>query len=429
MATSNFTFGAGNPLNTKVDPFAAGTANQQNPTTTPYPTTSVSDLNAANVAARKATESYASPFSTAFGGTAPSTTLDYTRTYASPFSDVFGGTAQSVPYSPSSMVNPVTGEPAGPIGPNGPIAPVTPVAPDKPKNDITKDDRDAFAQLRAIFESYGLGELADTITKLMTEGKSASEALMLLKYDKNYNQAYTARFKGNADRISKGLNALSEAEYISNENAYAETLRAYGLNNMLSTDRKVNQAKFAGYIANDVSSTEFRDRISTVVDNVVNADPAVMNEFKRYYGGLNTNDIVSYFLSPTETLPILKQKAAAASIGAESINQGLGLNTQDRSMELSRLGVTAEQARAGYSNIGEVLPESQKLSSIYQEAGINYDKTAGEQEFLLKNADAQRKRNILASRERANFEGSSGNATLGAYSTAYLKKSSTAGKI
>ena len=36
---------------------------------------------------------------------------------------------------------------------------------------------------------------------------------------KNYNQAYTARFKGNADRISKGLNALSEAEYINNENA------------------------------------------------------------------------------------------------------------------------------------------------------------------------------------------------------------------
>jgi hypothetical protein len=80
-----------------------------------------------------------------------------------------------------------------------------------PKDDITKEDKDAFAALRELFKSYDLEDLAETITKLMVEGKTANEALMLLKYDKNYNQAYTARFKGNADRVSKGLNALSEA--------------------------------------------------------------------------------------------------------------------------------------------------------------------------------------------------------------------------
>ena len=290
--------------------------------------------------------------------------------------------------------------------------------PDKNLNidPISKDDRDAFAQLRAIFESYGLGDLAGTIEKLMTEGKSASEALMLLKYDPKYNQAYTARFKGNADRIAKGLNALTEAEYITNENAYAETLRAYGLNNMLSTDRKVNQSKFAQYIANDVSTTEFRDRIATAVDNVVNADPEVMNQFKTYYGTLTTSDLVSYFLAPTETLPILKQKATAAGISAESVKQGLGADTEAGAMALSKAGVTADQARLGYSAIGEVLPESQKLSSIYKEAGINYDKTAGEQEFLLKNADAQRKRKQLASMERAKFSGDAGLSATGGLS-------------
>ena len=276
------------------------------------------------------------------------------------------------------------------------------------KDTVSKEDKDAFAELTSLFKYYDLEELAETITKLMTEGKTANQALMLLKYDKNYNQAYTARFKGNADRISKGLNALSEAEYINNENAYAETFRAYGLNNMLSTDRKVNQAKFAQYIANDVSPTEFNDRISTVVDNVVNADPAVMNEFKKYYGGLTTSDVVSYFLAPAENLPILKQKAEAAAIGAESFKQGLGSNTAERSMELSRLGVTKEQARVGYSNIGSVLPESQKLGSIYKEANINYDKTAGEQEFLLKNADAERKRNRLKELETGSFMASAG---------------------
>jgi hypothetical protein len=334
---------------------------------------------------------------------------------AAPLTSFYGNTGFGQPFKPSTSpvgeeIKPIKDTDIVTLGTDG----VTQIG--IPKDGITKEDKDAFAALRELFKSYDLEDLAETITKLMVEGKTANEALMLLKYDKNYNQAYTARFKGNADRVSKGLNALSEAQYIANENAYAETLRAYGLNNMLSLDRKTNQAKFAQYIANDVSSTEFNDRVSTAVDNVVNADPAVMDEFKRYYGGLSTSDVVSYFLAPTETLPILKQKAEAAAIGAESFRQGLGSNTAARSLELSKLGVSKEQARVGYSAIGEVLPESQKLSGIYKEAGINYDKTAGEQEFLLKNADAQRKRKQLASLERAKFSGDAGLSTTGGVS-------------
>jgi hypothetical protein len=48
---------------------------------------------------------------------------------------------------------------------------------------------------------------------------------------------------------------------------------------------------------------------------------------------------------------------------------------------------------------------------------------------ILKASDAaKRKRTTLASKERASFEGSAGNAP-GAYSTGYLKKSSAAGLI
>ena len=288
-----------------------------------------------------------------------------------------------------------------------------------PKDPITKADRDAFAELRAIFESYGLGDLAVTIEGLMKEGRSANEALTLLKYDPKYNQAYTARFKGNADRIAKGLNALSEAEYISNENAYAETLRAYGLNNMLSADRKANQKQFAKYMANDMSSTEFNDRISTVMDKVVNADPTVMEQFKKYYGGITNNDLVTYFLTDGETLPILKQKAAAAGIGAEGSKQGFNTDAT-RAMEFSRAGLTIAQARTGYGEIGEALPVTSKLGNIYKEDKITYGQTEAENEFLLDNAQAKLKRNRLASKERAQFVGSSGVGNI---------KSSSAGSI
>lgn len=81
-----------------------------------------------NTQARRSTEAYASPFSTAFGGTAPSTTLDFVRQYASPFSTAFGGTAPATPYSPSTLVAPAQsgtgrdtgmGTPAGATGSQG----------------------------------------------------------------------------------------------------------------------------------------------------------------------------------------------------------------------------------------------------------------------------------------------------------------------
>ena len=290
---------------------------------------------------------------------------------------------------------------------------------------------DAFAALKVTFDSYGLGSLSDTITRLMTSGETANGALTRLKYDKtidpatgkSWNDAYTIRFSGNQKRLASGLNAISEAQYIANENAYAETFKAYGLGNMLSTDRAVNEAKFATYIGNDMSSTELNDRIKTAATNVINADPVVMSTFKQYYGGLTTSDLVAYFLAPDETLPILNNKVAAAQIGTAAQEQGLvdafgNTNvSQARAMELATkmggLGSLGNIAGA-YQSVASVLPTGQKLSDIYKQAGINYDQTTAENEFLTQNADAAEKRKRLASMERAQFGGDSGvNPTMG----------------
>jgi hypothetical protein len=293
------------------------------------------------------------------------------------------------------------------------------------------DRSDAFAALKVTFDSYGLGSLSDTITRLMTQGETANGALTRLKYDKtidpatgkSWNDAYTIRFSGNQKRLANGLNAISESQYIANENAYAETFKAYGLSTMLSTDRAVNEKKFADYIGNDMSSTELNDRIKIAANNVINADPVVMATFKQYYGGLTTSDLVSYFLAPDETLPILNNKIAAAQVGTAAQEQGLvdaygNTNvSQTRAMQLATqmggLGSLGNIAGA-YQNVAATLPAGQKLSDIYKQAGINYDQNTAENEFLTQNADAQQKRKQLASLERAQFGGDSGvNPTMG----------------
>jgi hypothetical protein len=298
-----------------------------------------------------------------------------------------------------------------------------------------KARQDAFQVMRATFESYGLGSLADTLTRMFKDGLSPNEALVKMKYDKSidpytnkpYNAAYTLRFAGNQKRLAKGLNALSEAEYIASEDSYAETLRSYGLGNMLSPDRTVNEAKFSDYIGNDMSPVEFKDRVSTASDRVINADKGIKDTFKTFYPNLTDNDLVAYFLNPTETIGKLKEKATAAEIGGAFVGQGL--TTSRMSAEsFAAYGIDRATALKGAEDIAGVLPEATKLKNIYGETGIDYTQQTAEEEFLKSSDAAKRKRNILASKERASFEGSAGNAP-GAYSTSYLKKSSARGLI
>lgn len=300
----------------------------------------------------------------------------------------------------------------------------------KPPAAIDENRRNAFADMKAVFESYGLGSLADSITQLMNEGYTPGDAQIKLKYSKEinpktgkpWNDPYNIRFAGNAKRVAKGLNALDENAYLQLEDAYAQTLKSYGLSNMLSTDRAANEARFATYMENDINAPEFANRIKEATDSVINADPAVMNTFKKYYGTLTTSDLVSYFLSPNETLPKLQQKAAAAGIGAAGALQGFDTTDEATAMKYAKQGVGFDQALQGYSNLANVLPESQKLSNIYAEAGIDYSKAMGEEEFLGKSNMAQRKRKQLASLERAKFQGDAGTSSQAASLTKLYKK-------
>ena len=279
----------------------------------------------------------------------------------------------------------------------------------------TREDMDAFEELGLILKSWGLESLADTYARLMAMGKTAGQALTILKYDKTvdpatgqpYNAAYSKRFAGNAARVAAGMNAYDEGTYLQVENAYEETLRRYGLSNMISPDRSVNQAKFADYMGKGIAPTEFAGRIQTVADEVINADANVKAQFKAFYPSITDADLVAYFLNPKETLPVLQTKVRAAEIGGAATSQDLGI-TEARAMELGKFGVTRKDAITGFSQVAEALPTGKKLSDIYAEEKIGYTQQVAEDEYLKQDAQAKLKRNRLASKERAMFSGQSG---------------------
>ena len=295
------------------------------------------------------------------------------------------------------------------------------------KTVVSDATRDAFAMLQDLFNSYGLEGLAGEIKDYMEKGFTATEALIKLKT--NPSGAYAKRFAGNFTRVKNGLNAISEAEYINLENSYANTLKSYGLGNMVSVNRDDNYKTFANYIAGDISAVEFKDRVSTVVTRVQNADPSIKATLKSFYPEISDADLVSYFLNPKENLPKLQEKVTASEIGAAAVGAGAGLTTNvNTATSLARYGVDQATAREGYSTIAGILPTAGKLGDIYGESGVQYGQAEGEAEVFMGRQDAASKRNRLASMERGSFSGSAGNAP-GAYSTGYLKKSSTAGLI
>ena len=264
------------------------------------------------------------------------------------------------------------------------------------------EKRDAFALIQDTMRSYGftdaeLSELSGYIESSIIDPNIGPNAAILgMRNLKVYKQ----RFAGNEERVKKGLNALSEGEYLQQEKDYGQYFREYGVQDLATRER------MGTLIGNDISATEAKNRIGLAVDRVKNADANIMKELKTYYPTLTDKDLVSYFLSPTEYLPELKRKVTASEIGAAAIGQGFKGATD--ALGLADYGVDRAEALAGYADIKSVLPTSEKLSDIYGEAGIDYTQATGEAEFLKQNQDAAEKRKRLRSMERASFQGSTG---------------------
>jgi hypothetical protein len=278
--------------------------------------------------------------------------------------------------------------------------------------EIDKDTRDAFALIEEAFKLYGLESLVPTIRGYMEQDLGPEQAKLKLKTE----PVYKARFKGNELRVAKGLNVLSEVEYLELENDYSETLRTYGIADYFgvatdSTSRLARQQKMADVIGNNISATEFKERISTVVTRVNMADANTKTALKSLYN-ITDDDLVRYFLNPAEGSPRLKEKVTAAEISGASMIAGLGQTSLGTAEELARLGVDRAKALVGYENIAAYLPGAEKLSAIYKVEGINYDKATGEEEEFKGLASAKRKRQRLVERETSAFAGSSGTSQV-----------------
>jgi hypothetical protein len=261
----------------------------------------------------------------------------------------------------------------------------------------TYNDRlSVYSSMADRFNKYGLTGLANKIKELAMQGATEATITLQLQETPEYQQ----RFAANADRLKKGLAALTPAEYVNVEDSYRQVLRAYGLK-QFDNDAYVRQ-----FIANDMSPTELSNRVVTAVQRVQNADPALISQLKQYYG-IGATDMVGYVLDPEQQFQKIERQIAASEIGVAAGRQGLqaGVSVAE---QLAAQGVTEAEARKGYATIADILPTAEKLSDIYGTTLDEYRQAEGEQEVFNSLASAQRKRQKLTAREIAAFSGASG---------------------
>ena len=272
-------------------------------------------------------------------------------------------------------------------------------------DDKLENRKSAYDLLYQQFQDYGLGALVAPLKGLIEENVSPSEFTLRLRE----TDAYKKRFGANAQRIQKGLRALSEAEYIGLEDQYQDVMRRYGLPESYYTKGDMGrQEGFEKFIGGDVSPVELEDRVQTAQRRVLNAPKEIKDALTQFYGAeVGNGDILAYVLDPGKAIENIKRKVTAAEIGGGALRAGLNVS-RTRAEELEMAGVTKEAAQQGFGTIASGLERGRQLSEIYQQP--DYTQAVAEAEvFALPNAEqARRQRRKLGQLETAEFGGTSG---------------------
>jgi hypothetical protein len=254
--------------------------------------------------------------------------------------------------------------------------------------------------LSQVFNSYGLSALAPKIKEFVQQGFTPDTVTLKLQETPEYKQ----RFIGNENRRKAGLPVLTPGEYLSVESSYKKILK----DAELPSGFYDQPDDFSKFIGGDIAPTELQERVNIANQSLQNADKFYTDSLRTYYG-LNSGDMLAYALDPERALPVITRQQKAAQFGAEAARQGIQVAAPMAERFTGQLGVTQQEARQGFEQVAQILPEAQRLGAITpgaQPVGLEETTTAvfgGES-----SADYKQRIRRLAEIEQSRFAGQAG---------------------
>lgn len=267
--------------------------------------------------------------------------------------------------------------------------------------------------VKRMFDQYGMSDLWSVVEGLVSQwGEQGADPDTVLLTIRD-TDAYKKRFAANEERIRKGLPELTPAQYIQLEQQYRMIMDQSGLPSGFYRDRK----DYEKWIADDNSPYEIQARINTAAQATANADPAIKQALRDYYG-VDDAGIMAHFLDPKTAADTLTSQYGAAQVGGAYRSQGLDMG-RSLAEEISMSPSNVANAAAGASQVAADLSRAGQLGAIWGEDLTSEDLTR-DTFNLAGGSEARRKKGKLASQERAAFSGASATASgsLGSSSTA-----------
>lgn len=212
--------------------------------------------------------------------------------------------------------------------------------------DAERQQRAVVQTVQALFAQYGLSSLNPVIEQYARMDYSPDAIGILLRETPEYK----ARFPAMATLIAR-KRAISEADYIDYERTSAALEQRYGL------PKGMLVGNVTTLLENEVSPAELNDRVVLASAAAVQAPEDVKQTFREFYN-IDTGGLAAYFLDPKIAAPLLEKQYASTLIGTEARRQGVGLDVYG-AQNLQELGITQEQARAGFGEVrrGQPLTE------------------------------------------------------------------------
>jgi hypothetical protein len=173
---------------------------------------------------------------------------------------------------------------------------------------------------------------------------------MLLDYVRG-TKAYQAAFPGLVERNAQGNASehLTESAYQNLISTYRGTATQYGLPTL-------SNAQIASLVQNNISASEFNDRVTKGYTAALNADPATRAQLAKF--GVNTSDLAHYYLDPKNSINKIEQTTAAATLAGYAQNVGLKGFDEQGARELAdkvNLGVGSAYGTMSMSNVENAL--------------------------------------------------------------------------
>ena len=227
--------------------------------------------------------------------------------------------------------------------------------------------------------------------------------------------SWQTRFSGNQARIAAGLNPLSPADYIANEQSYKTVMSMAGI----PASSPLQSTDYLGKLMGaDISPAETQMRVNAATAAVQNEDPQVLAQLQSQFG-MTMPTIISHLLDPAVAAPLVQQEYNAAQIGAEAARSGVNIAYGGTgpltAMGLAAQGITQNQANQGFNTIAQEQPALQSIAGRYGAGIIGPNGVGQALESSVFNtqgaAAAQQQVSRLTTAETSAFSGSAGAAT------------------